>query len=114
MDAVEYFKTKSRMTKNCNIGCDNCPLSYNYNKYDNASCMIFETIYPEKAVAIVEKWLQENPVKTYKSVFFEKFPNAPKSAEGYPTMFVDKVFGGTMADGYIKNGWDEEYQEQRP
>lgn len=76
MEAIEYLKEKKRMTEGCPSSfCGECPLeSDNNGKGDY--CGGFEQKYPEKAVAIVEQWSKEHPIKTYKSVLLEKFPKA--------------------------------------
>lgn len=43
------------MTKQCTIGCDNCPLCTKY-KGLTIFCKLFEFKHPEKAVEIVERW----------------------------------------------------------
>lgn len=73
MDAVEYLKQKKRMTKDCKTGCDNCPFTYTKT---GQTCINFQYDHPEKAVSIVEEWAKEHPVRTYKSVFLERFPDA--------------------------------------
>lgn len=80
MTAVEYLKAKARMTKTneyitCDKDCKNdCMLSLGNNPRDK-SCMGFEMLYPEEAVAIVRKWAEEHPRKTRQSEFLEMFPN---------------------------------------
>lgn len=77
MDAVKYLKEKSRMGNGCKAYgvCEICPLSENENGRD-LECNDFELDYPEEAVAIVEKWTAEHPVKTRQDEFLEMFPNA--------------------------------------
>lgn len=92
MDAVEYQKEKRRMTKNCMATfCRDCPLSGTNNEV-GFSCIGLEQNYPEKAVAIVEQWAKEHPARTYKSVLFEKFPDAAKE-DDIPVTCVVAVFG---------------------
>lgn len=75
MDAVEYLKEKARMTQLCKIGCSNCELSsLKHSGYND--CLVFELANPEEAVAIIEKWSAEHPVKTRQSEFLKRFPNA--------------------------------------
>lgn len=83
MEAVMYFKEKSKMTRNCSIACEQCPLS-SYNNKRNVSCSVFASNYPEEAVAIVEKWSKEHPRLTNKAKFIKDHPNAPLDSEGYP------------------------------
>lgn len=85
MDAVKFFKEMDRM---CKAYCDNpygerdckgCPLEIGVDE-----CMRVDMEESEKIVEIVEiveRWSKENPVKTYKDDFLEKFPNA-KTIDG--------------------------------
>lgn len=89
-----YFAEKQRMTKKhklnggayiCELSCANCPLSsLNNGTNDKISCSDFETLYPEKAVAIVQKWSDEHPQKTYLSELLKHYPNAPLDDDGAP------------------------------
>ena len=79
----KYFKIKGRMTRICCIGCDDCPLSYKNNEM-RTSCTLLEFKYPEKAVAIIEQWGKEHPIKTYLSDFLEKYPKAKVAPNGIP------------------------------
>lgn len=74
MDAIRYLKEKARMTKACTISCLGCLLSISNNK-KGMYCKHFELNYPEEAVAIIEKWAAEHPVKTRQSEFLRMFPN---------------------------------------
>lgn len=72
MDAVEYLKTLRRM---CNCECSECELGKRLGVLD--TCALWQKANPEEAVALVEQWAAEHPVKTRQSVFLEQFPNAP-------------------------------------
>lgn len=63
MDALEYLEIKSRMTNNCKMKCDECPL---YDKSNNKQlgCKRFEMLYPKEAIKIVEEWKKEHPIMT--------------------------------------------------
>lgn len=61
MSAVEYLTAHKRM-HNSVRSCAECPLSHNHNGRGSACCD-FEDKHPDEAVAIVEKWAQEHPVK---------------------------------------------------
>lgn len=68
MDAVEYLKTKARMTKRgdgavCNISCKDCPIGIDNNGVET-NCRKLESYYPEKAVEIIEQWAVDHPKKT--------------------------------------------------
>lgn len=95
MDAVKYFKEKARMGKLstdglCTIDCDKCGLSSQNNR-KGLCCGYFENLYPEEAVAIVEKWYEEHKPKTRAQVFFEKFPDAPRKKNGDPEVCAVNV-----------------------
>jgi hypothetical protein len=62
--------------------CQKCELS-GHNNGKTASCGGFVEQYPEEAVAIVEKWSKENPLKTNRNKFLELFPYAP-TYHNYP------------------------------
>lgn len=82
-----YFAEKRRMTKKhrdiCELDCADCPLS-NLNNGSTMLCLDFETLYPEKAIAIVQKWSDEHQPKTYLSELLEHFPNVPLHDNGIP------------------------------
>lgn len=90
-----YFAEKVRMTKKhklnggayiCELNCTECPLSsLNNGTTDNMACSDFEIFYPEKAVAIVQKWSDEHSQKTYLSEFLKHYPNAQLNDAGLPT-----------------------------
>jgi hypothetical protein len=89
-----YFAEKVRMTKKhklnggayiCELNCTECPLSsLNNGTTDNMACSDFETLYPEKAIAIVQKWSDEHPQKTYLTELLKIFPNTPLNDDGTP------------------------------
>ncbi len=96
-----YFAEKQRMTKKhklnyggyaCKLNCADCPLSHlNNGSGDTMLCSDFERIYPEKAIAIVQKWSDEHPQKTYLSEFLKNYPNAPLGDDGTPDVCPDKL-----------------------
>ena len=94
-----YFAEKARMTRAteseygiCKINCKKCPL-YPTNNWtsENLSCVSFEKRYPEKAIAIVQKWSDEHPQKTYLSEFLKNYPNAPLVHDGTPEICLRKL-----------------------
>lgn len=102
MDAVEYLKQKKRMTKDCKTGCDSCPFTYTKT---GQTCINFQYDHPEKAVSIVEQWAKKHSVRTYKSAFLEKFPDAELGCEdGTPYTCLFYIFGLKHAPDYCK--WD--------
>lgn len=110
---IDYSKTKNyltelrRMTKQrkdggCELNCVDCPLSRSNNDI-GIPCSDFETIYPERAVAIVQKWSDEHSQKTYLSEFLKNYPNALLYDDGTPT-FCPYKLGLMGADDRRKDG----------
>lgn len=81
MDAVEYQRTIARLCLNAK--CGNCPI-WLARKDKSRGCKFFLIDYPEEAVALIQKWAEENPQKTMMQDFFEKYPNAMKDGLGAP------------------------------
>lgn len=79
MDAVKFIMTKNRMCKE-NVACKGCPLSEHKFPCNFASINSSEL---KEMMEIVEQWGKENPQKTYKDDFIEKFLNA-KCFNGVP------------------------------
>ena len=77
MDAVEFLKTLGRM---CNDKCTKCEFGSKGNVFE--SCTDWQKAHPKEAVAIVEQWAAEHPVKTRQSVFLERYPEAAISKDG--------------------------------
>ena len=69
MDAVKFVKTLGRM---CNVECINCEIWK--RRSGGESCAVWQKNHPEEAVAIVEKWAAEHPVKTRQSEFLKQYP----------------------------------------
>ena len=77
MDAVEYLKTLRRM---CNAECTKCEFGARRSVFE--TCPGWQKKHPEEAVAIVEKWASEHPVKTRQSVFLEQYPETKILEDG--------------------------------
>lgn len=88
MDAVKFLKERKRMCDSYPIICGKCKIS---EAKDGLHCYEFQYTFPERAVAIVEKWSEEHPQKTIKDDFFEKFPNANKLCDGIPDVCAAKL-----------------------
>lgn len=102
-----YFAEKQMMAKQqkdgiCELDCADCPLSID-NNGTNTECSYFETLYPEKAIAIVQKWSDEHPQKTYLLELLEKYPNVLLNDDGTPT-FCPYRLGLMGADDCRKDG----------
>lgn len=80
MDAVKFVKTLGRM---CNAECIKCEFWKRRGKWE--SCNSWQKNHPEEAVAIVEQWAAEHPIKTRQSEFLKQWPDARiKKADGLP------------------------------
>lgn len=83
-----YFSEKARMSKTtksgtCKVVCEKCPLSSDNNGV--GECYTdFEMLYPEKAIAIVQKWSDEHPQKTFVTEFLKNYPCAVVNGDGIP------------------------------
>lgn len=84
-----YLSEQARTTKSsdvgvCRISCNHCPLS-RFNNDEEMLCTELELTHPEKAIAIVQKWSDENPQRTYLTEFLKHYPNALLNDDGIPT-----------------------------
>ena len=117
MNAVDYLKAKARMCEENT--CYECRLTF--DDWDRKSpCLDTERDKSEQAVAIVEQWAKENPVKTYLTVLLEKLPDTKISGEsGTPEDFCPhSVFKIKKDFDYCntntcKDCWNREYQESK-
>lgn len=82
MDAVKYLKTLRRM---CNCECRKC--EFGKRRGEVVPCTVWRKTHPEEAVAIVERWDAEHPIKTRQSVFLEQFPEAELTQAGVITIY---------------------------
>lgn len=80
---VNFFKEKERLTENCNIECVECPFFSKNNGMD-VVCNRFIRLHTERAVKILQKWSDENLVKTRLDDFKEKYPNHMTYKDGNP------------------------------
>lgn len=97
-----YFAEKKRMIKRagigvCRIKCEDCPLGITNNGMD-VLCSEFEVLYSEKAIAIVQKWSNAHPQKTYLSELLRTFPNTPLKDDGTPKGICLYELGVTSLD----------------
>lgn len=118
MDALNYLKTKKRMTKNCRIDCDECLLGNKYNGR-NINCFLLESLYSDEAIKIVEDWGKEHPLKTnkdkYKEIIRETFGDnfdieicGSRPYENIPDCRCDSM----MDCGDCVEFWNSEYIEK--
>lgn len=106
-----YFNEKLRMTKRhklksggyaCKLDCTDCPLSHSNNGL-GVFCSNFETVYPEKAIEIVQRWSDAHPQRTYLSVFLEHYPNVQLYDTGLPKGVCPYNLGLTDIDDCDNN-----------
>ena len=84
MTAVEYLKTARRICES--YRCGDCPLAIKDGDnifYCKNPMSSREVKNPEEAVAIVQKWAEEHPIKTRQSEFLKIFPNTSKYYNGF-------------------------------
>lgn len=91
-----YFAERRRMIKEhkyvCELNCADCPLNWSKNGMD-ISCSKLETNFPEKAIAIVQKWSDEHPQKTYLNEFLKHYPNVKLLGDGTPKCLCPHQLG---------------------
>ena len=90
MDAVEFVKTFGRM---CNTECTKCELWK--RRIRSESCTSWQKNHPEEAVALVEQWAKEHPVKTRQSEFLKHYPGARITIDGFLHACPMDVFSDT-------------------
>lgn len=90
MDAVKFVKTLGRM---CDAECIKCEFRKRLSGFE--TCAVWRKTHPEEAVAIVEQWAAEHPVKTRQSEFLEHYPGARILAHGCLNVCPMNVFSDT-------------------
>jgi hypothetical protein len=93
MDAVKFVKTLGRM---CNAECIKCEFWKRRGKWE--SCNSWQKNHPEEAVAIVEQWAAEHPIKTRQSEFLKQWPEAELTHNGVITICPIAI-SATYRDG---------------
>lgn len=100
MDAVEFIVTRDRMCRSFNNRCRGCEIA---NRMDgNESCNDYIKRCPAEAVAIVEKWGKEHPLKTRQNEFLKLFPRVEKAADGMVAFCPEDMDSKLVCP--IKNG----------
>lgn len=109
-----YFNEKQRMTKmrklyvgiyKCELDCSDCPLSsLNNDATDKMTCREFETLCPEQAIEVVQRWSNEHPQKTFLTEFLKNYPNALLDDDGAPKGTCAYRLGLTTIDECKKKG----------
>lgn len=92
MDAVKFITSMSRICQNSY--CKDCVLSSFCGKTWNE----WTEIDTEEAVEIVEKWVEDHPIKTRLTEYKKVFPNCLLRDNGYPAadpcFIMDSYYGG--------------------
>lgn len=107
-----YFKEKKRMTGDCKINCENCPISGDNNKTD-LICEELENTYPDKAIEIVQRWSDEHQQETRLEHFLKMFPNA-RVDNGRPSVcvrYLNENIECSLPKMHCKACWDKPYTE---
>ena len=117
MDALEYFKIKNRMTKNCRIDCDECLLGSKYNGR-NINCFPLESFYSDEAIKIVEKWEKEHPIITNAEKYEQMMKNllgddfdieiCPTKSHDVPSCACEKMNNCNDCEKF----WNSEYRKK--
>ena len=93
MDAVKFLEETRRMCDTYDT-CEGCPADARGNFVD-CRVDIMQAIDAADAVAIVEEWSKEHPIKTRNSEFLKHYPNADVLDNGVTNMcpnWVDKSY----------------------
>jgi len=93
MEAIKFMKELKRY---CNAtSCENCKEGYGCNGVPAH----LEDVDALKIIEFVEKWSEENPIKTRQSEFLKLYPNAPLNSNGYliitPCAMDKKLYKGS-------------------
>lgn len=70
-----FLKEWNRMCDLYQTRCSACLMSSQHNEHE-VSCTYLAKLHPTEAIAIVQKWSDEHPLKTILDDFLEKHPNA--------------------------------------
>lgn len=106
-NSLNYMREKDRMCssyiKSCNDCLDSeCPLKVTQNGI-TITCRRFESLYPEKAIAIVQRWSDEHPPKTFLTEFLKNYPNAQLRIDGTPKVVCPYYLGLISRDDCRKD-----------
>lgn len=79
---VDFLREWKRMCDNKVFSelCTCCPMNYKGTGHADMTCSMYARAYPDDAIAIVQKWSDEHPVKTWISELMDRCPNADKVA----------------------------------
>lgn len=117
-NSLNYMREKDRMCssyiKSCNDCLESeCPLKVTQNGI-TITCRRFESLYPEKAIAIIQKWSDEHPQRTYLTEFLEHYPNAELDDAGRPKLVLCPHYLGLNDIGDCKRSCVECWNQPMP
>ena len=100
----------------CSIKCEDCPLCTENNELGK-DCHSIELFSPKEAEAIIRTWEYENPIKTYRDVFYEHYMKNSDTSETPPCCRkilhgAEDVWGKHCIGKDCRKCWEEEYQEK--
>ena len=118
-----YFKEKARMTQvddegKCKVGCNKC-LFNGINNKKELPCCDFENLYPQEAIATVQKWSDEHPRETILEHFRKVLPymelfDDSKCCSICPSDIDKRIsdyVGCNNGELSCKNCWSRDYEE---
>lgn len=101
------IKDLKRMCKTYKT-CADCPLSM-------VDVWCLPESLPYDVDEIVDKWVEEHPVKTYAMDFFSKFPGAHRKTTGIPIPCIRVIYSGFYDQdcpaGRCSECWNREMKE---
>lgn len=80
MDFMKFAHERNRMCdthRSMDRICEGCPL----DKEVSITCSVWCLRNPEEAVAAVEQWAKEHPIRTRQSEFLKLYPNSKLSCD---------------------------------
>lgn len=125
VDAIKYMKEKERMCSSYD-GCDGCQLNQIHdNDYCNPTYCEYPEAFPEEAIAIVEKWSAEHPIRTNAIYVAEKLREigytvdieelrvkCPPHESGWYASYKNTKPCGSKPCETCKAWWDERWKEK--
>lgn len=91
--------------------CDKCPIGQACNNDNYEYCPNWMGAYPVKAIAIVQKWSDEHPVKTIKEDFLEKYPQAVQTYDDLPVVCAKHLGYGVVCFNDCAECWNRPLEE---
>lgn len=90
-DTLLFAEEKRRMCMSYQL-CEGCPLDGTRCEFSTSSSLL-DPENDKRILEVVQNWHDNNPLRTYKEDFFEKFPNAKKYDDGTPMACRNDIYG---------------------